>query len=67
MICQNCNKRKGTETWVGEGSMLNFTHGYYQMWCKICCLEAQLEHAKKLADTIPKLTEELEKLRDLEK
>lgn len=60
--CQNCNEREATEDWVGEGSMMDHIHGFSQRWCKLCCLRAQLEHAKKRAAAIPELEQEIKEL-----
>ena len=59
MKCQNCKVHKGTETWLGEGSVLDYAHGNYQMWCKCCVLLAQIKHAKKIANNLPKLVNKL--------
>jgi hypothetical protein len=55
MKCQNCGIREGTENWVGQGSVLDYAHGNYQMWCKLCVAKAQLKNAEKVVKTIPKL------------
>lgn len=67
MLCQNCNKREETENWVGDGGTLAFIRGYTEKWCKICCLEAQLKHAKERADAIPHIEKELNELLSKEK
>jgi hypothetical protein len=64
-MCQNCGKREATECWVGEGGVLALVHNMSQSWCKICCIEAQLEYAKKIANKIPDLEKELEELKNL--
>lgn len=66
VICQNCGQREGTENWVGEGGTMAFIHGMHQCWCKICCCEAQLEYARKLAATIPELEVKLAALKEKE-
>ena len=63
MLCQNCNKRKATEKWIGEGSVMDYIHGNYQWWCKRCILEYQLKYAKRIAKNIPKLIKQLKKER----
>ena len=57
MKCQNCLVREGTENWVGQGSSMDFVHGNYKMWCKLCCYKAQLENARQQRDKIPQLEE----------
>lgn len=59
MNCQNCNKRKATEDWVGDGGALAIVHGIVSKWCKVCCLETQLKHAIERATAIPALEKEL--------
>ena len=61
-MCQNCGKRPGTEKWVGEGSTLDYIHGFYSKWCKICCLEEQLKFHKEAASRIPEIEKELAEL-----
>ena len=60
--CNNCNKHKGTENWVGEGSMLDFVHGNYEIWCKCCTLQARLEHIEKIEKDKEKIKKELYKI-----
>ena len=62
MLCQNCGKRPGTEKWVGTGGVIGLIHGCYQMWCERCCIEAQLEHARKAARSVRKLERRLAEL-----
>jgi hypothetical protein len=62
MVCQNCNCREATENWVGEGGDLAYVHGMFYKWCKICCVEAQLKHARERAESIPVLEKELNDL-----
>jgi hypothetical protein len=59
MKCANCNKREGTETWVGDGGVMGYVHGNYQMWCKVCVLEAQIEHCREAAERLADLEQEL--------
>ena len=61
MKCQHCHKRKATIKWVGEGGMLAFLHGAYEMWCNRCCDEAQLAFAKKHKDDYKKLLKKMKK------
>lgn len=58
--CSNCGQRPGVVIW-SEGSVA-FVHGAYAMWCKICAITAQLEHAMARAAAIPVLKEKLLKL-----
>ena len=66
ILCQNCGKRQGTENWVGDGGMLAFTHGFSQCWCKICCLEEQLKHAREVVARIAGMETELAALKEKE-
>ena len=59
--CQHCEKRPATTRWAGEGSFMDALHGNYTFWCDLCCLKAQLEHAQKLATTIPALEQEIKR------
>ena len=61
--CQNCHKRPGTLSWVGEGGSLAMVHGMSVLWCEFCVLSAQIKYAKDLAKGIPELEK---KLRELE-
>jgi hypothetical protein len=54
--CANCGEREGTVRW---GDALALTHGWTQMWCKVCALTKQIEHAKERAALIPELEAEL--------
>lgn len=58
-LCAKCQHRPGTEIWVGEGGTLAYVHGMYSRWCRRCVIEAQLEHAKTIAATIPALIRQL--------
>ena len=60
MLCQKCNKREGTEIW--SESLMAWNHGHYWKWCRICCVEAQLEDARKQAERIPELVKVLNEL-----
>jgi hypothetical protein len=51
-VCANCRKRPGTEIWAPGGTVA-YVHGIYSMWCPICCLEANLRHAREQAEAIP--------------
>lgn len=57
--CAKCLRRLGTVRWVGDGNALSAVHGLYQWWCQVCALTAQLEHAKELAASIPRLEMQL--------
>jgi hypothetical protein len=53
--CANCGIRQATLNWVGEGGVLAYAHGLASRWCERCVVAAQLEHARKLAASIPDL------------
>ncbi len=57
--CVQCQQRRATGLWVGEGGSLGLVHGQYQSWCTPCILQAQLEHAKERSEAIPGLEREL--------
>jgi hypothetical protein len=63
-MCGNCHKRPGTETWVAEGGMIAYAHGFYAMWCKRCCLEAQVKFCRDAIVRLPTLEKQLAELRD---
>lgn len=48
--------------WVGDGGVLAMTRGWASKWCEICCLEAQLKHAKERAEAIPTMEKRLAEL-----
>lgn len=62
VLCQQCHQRPATETWVGDGGWLAYSHGMYSSWCKRCCVEAQLTHARESAAAIPDLEAQLQTL-----
>jgi len=59
-LCQNCGQRPATENWTEDGGTLAFVHGFYQRWCKVCCLRKQLERAYEMTGRIPELEKQLE-------
>lgn len=61
--CQKCGIRPGTIAW-SEGTIA-YVHGCYQMRCEFCCVEEQLEHARKMAASIPELERKLEQLKEV--
>lgn len=61
--CDNCGERPGTEPWIGDLGALAFSHGGAKLWCRVCVLETQLEHARSRAAEIPRLERELEEAR----
>ena len=62
-LCQNCKKRPGAEKYVGEGGTLAYSRGWFQNWCKLCVLEAQLIHARERSDAIPSIIAEINELK----
>jgi hypothetical protein len=63
-MCDNCEERLGTEKWVGENGVMGLVHGLYSMWCRLCCVRKQLEHAYEVSAKIPELEKELSDLED---
>lgn len=59
--CQKCGKRPGTERFATDQTA--FTHGWVQMWCVICVLEAQIKHAKERARKLPAMERKLARLK----
>ena len=64
--CSRCNKRPATAWWTDEG-IVAAVHGMFTPRCERCCIEAQLEHAKRLAASIPELEAKLAALEQWEK
>lgn len=62
--CANCGKRPGTISWVGEGGVLDYVHGMYQMWCELCTVEASIEYVVKQMERLPGLRKRLAELTD---
>lgn len=54
--CANCGLRPGTIRW---GDMLAVTHGFVVMWCEICVVQKQIEHAEEQSIRLPDLYERL--------
>lgn len=61
--CQRCHLYPSTTHWMGAGGFLDYTHGFYQLWCTRCVLEAQLKFALASALRVPRLLLRLAKLR----
>lgn len=61
--CQKCHKRPATAFWTGDEGTIAFIHGFYQMWCEICCVEEQLKVARKSAERIPEMEKHLADLK----
>jgi len=69
--CESCGARPATSWWSGESSFTEINHGApVYKWCELCCIEAQLEHAKKAAGRVAELEEQrarfLARLQDAE-
>jgi len=54
-LCENCGEREGVDNWVGTASEMEIATGRVKpvKWCRICVLEAQIEHAKEGASHLP--------------
>lgn len=59
LLCQQCQQRPGTHTWVADGGIWAYTHGGGQWWCEECVVRAQLAHAEKVTADIPALKDRL--------
>lgn len=62
--CANCEVHEGTVKWVGTGGYLALSHGFYQLWCELCCARAQLKYAEDQAMEIHKLRKKVKDLED---
>jgi len=40
---------------------MSFIHGMSQQWCKYCVIKEQLDFARKQAERVPQLEEELKR------
>jgi len=60
MKCNNCNRERPTKTWVGEGSALDYIHGFHTQWCQVCIVETQIKYAEERRDALPELYKELQ-------
>lgn len=58
-LCVNCGEREATETWVGDGGVLAWSHGGGRPWCELCCKKAQLKYAEDAASRISNLKKEI--------
>ena len=45
--------------WTGDEGIMGAIHGAWTPWCECCMLKAQIEHANKAAERLPKLVEKL--------
>ena len=66
MKCSRCKVKEATENWVGEGSVMDWVHGMYEMCCKGCCLKMQIEWAVKHKDDLKNLRKELKAYEETE-
>ena len=64
VVCRKCKTREGTETFVYDDVTFMLAHGMHDMRCKICCVEAQIKHAKRCAGNLPMFEKELQELRE---
>jgi hypothetical protein len=61
--CQHCGKHKATVNWVGQGGILEYAHGMYEMWCECCALKVQIKHMKKEIKSLARLEKKLGKIK----
>lgn len=54
--CDECDERPATIRW---GTELEVTHGMFSWRCRVCALEAQVEHARERAAALPELERRL--------
>ena len=62
-MCTNCGIRPAAHWWTGEGGVMAAVHGQAAPWCERCCVEAQLEHARKAASGVDEIEARLAELR----
>jgi protein-arginine kinase activator protein McsA len=60
-LCTSCHERLATTYWT-EGTIAA-VHGFVEAICEVCAIDRQLEHAKKMAESIHRLEQELVLLR----
>ena len=63
VLCGNCQKHNAIYKWVGDGNVMDYIHGNYVVWCKCCCLKAQLKDAREKAKQVIPLARKLIKLK----
>jgi hypothetical protein len=62
-VCANCKKHEATENWLDEGGTLAITHGDWKVWCKCCCLKAQIKFCQDAAKRLPELKKSLARIK----
>jgi len=55
-VCSKCGKRPGTERW----ETADFRHPTWR--CELCCVRAQVDHARERAAALPALESRLAEL-----
>lgn len=60
--CCKCGTRDATVWWT-NGGIYAAVHGFGEPRCELCCVEAQLEEARKLTAKIPELEAKVKLLR----
>lgn len=63
--CNKCHTRPSTVNWVMDSGALGLVHGMSELRCERCercCVEEQLEYARKLSASIPELEAKLREL-----
>jgi hypothetical protein len=66
-LCAHCGNRIGTEQFYNdpEGA-LGWIHCRAQWWCRVCVLEAQIEHCQKAVARLPELLAALESAKSVD-
>lgn len=59
MKCSNCQKHEATLNWIENGSVLDYTHGFFERWCECCVLKAQIKYAEKTIKSLKELKKKL--------
>lgn len=59
ILCRNCHKHRASVNWIGEGSTLDYIHGFYQSWCRCCCIKAQIKYAEERVNDLISLKNKL--------
>lgn len=67
--CMSCGIREATTSWIGEGSLMDYTHGNYERWCDFCCLNYQVKYIpkkiKEMKENLVKAKRELKEIKKL--
>ncbi len=60
-LCASCHQRPGALAWSATG-IIGMTHVPIVMWCEVCVVTKQLEHARQQAARVEELEKRLAEL-----